>query len=385
MAKQYGKPQGMRMTDTDPQAGMMPAERDATEEAMQSLGAAANMTRVATGYTTALVVRKPRKLAELEARVMEEASRMGDSFVYSWRVTTRDPTKDEGDGKTTIEGVSVEGALVLARNWGNCALPTNVESETQTHFVIRSEFIDLETGFTYPRLYRQRKNAANVGKMDPDRGEDISFQIAQSKAQRNVIVRALPSFLIERAVEVAKDKAAEKYANTKEWVPKVLDFATQKLGIPLANLVHRLRGRTPEQWSKFDILALRMAFEGIKNGETTIENEFPPPPPPEQAETKAAAGETVVTPSGAEVQGVRASGETKPAADETKAPAGETKGAPAETAPATPEAKAAAEKAVAAAKTPEQLEQEQAEAFLSAKERAASAAPDFSPPKGRGG
>jgi hypothetical protein len=361
MGRYQGQPRGMHNTSPPP----APTETDPTETAMESLRDARGISRVATTYQTAVIVHRPRKLEEVEARIYEEASRMGEKFVYSWRVATKDKRLDEGDGKTTIEGVSIKGAMILFRNFGNCALPTEIQSESPTHYVFRAALLDLETGSTYERLYRQRKNAV-MGKMDVDRAEDISFQIGQSKAHRNVILGSLPSYIIEKAKEIAKDKAAEKYANTAEWYPKVVHFAERK-GIPIANLCHRVGGKAPEKWNKFDILQLRMIFEAIGEGETTIENEFPAPPPPETKETPS---NTIVTPSGVEVQGVNVSRET--AGDAGPASANETKAAPAET-----KAPPAETKPAPRAKTPEELaeEREAAEAEAALSKRAAPFVP----------
>jgi len=344
MARSEGKP-GLRA------GNVAPAAEDPTVEAMESLRQSSGMVQTRTTYQTAIAITKARKMGDVEAKILEEASRCGEDFVYAWRVRTTDLQKDEGDGKTTIQGVSIDGAMILARNWGNCVVPVHIEQETPTHFVLAAEFIDLETGFTVPRLYRQRKNQT-TGKMEADRAEDIAFQIGQSKAQRNVIVKAIPQWLQDRAVEVAKDKAAEKYADTAQWYPKVVHYAENTLKVPVANLIHRLHGKRPEQWSKFDLLALRIAFGAIKEGETTAENEFPAPPPPEAKDAKATAPatEVIVTPSGAEVEVPAGSQGTKPPEPETKAPAGETKAPPPET------------------KTAQQLEDEEAERVLSAKE-----------------
>ena len=64
--------------------------------------------------------------------------------------------------------------------------------------------MDLETGFTLDRQFRQAKKWTVHGKFDESRKEDIRFQIGQSKAVRNVILNALPSILIDKAMTAAK-------------------------------------------------------------------------------------------------------------------------------------------------------------------------------------
>lgn len=231
------------------------------------------MIRTQTEYQTAITVTKPRVLKEVETRVLDEAARMGTDFIYQWRVKTKDKRLDEGDGKTTIEGLSIDGAMVLARNWGNCALPVRMDQETETHFLIRADFIDLETGFSFPRLYRQRKSGGPGGNMEKDRAEDMAFQIGQSKAQRNVVDKSIPFWLRDRAIQAAKSAAAEKYKDVKAWAPRVLGAFLKNCGVDEARVVSRLR-KPVAQWTPYDILTLDVIYRMIKDGETTAAEEF---------------------------------------------------------------------------------------------------------------
>jgi hypothetical protein len=272
MSKSQGKP-GLNMGGPPPPAE--PTYDDPTSAALAQLSGARGMTRTQTAYQTAIAVHKKRDPVAVSEAILREAAEAGEEFVYRWRQKCQAGSQeDEGDGKTTIEGLSIDGAMIMYRNWGNCALPTMIADETPSHFVISAEFIDLETGATLPRLYRQRKSGGPGGGMGAERKEDISFQIAQSKAQRNVIKQMMPGYLINRAIEVAKGKAADKYAKVEEWVPKVIDYA-KGIGVDEARLVARLR-RPVTAWTKHDILAIRLSFRAIYDRESTIDDEFPP-------------------------------------------------------------------------------------------------------------
>ena len=65
-------------------------------------------------------------------------------------------------------------------------------------------FVDLETGFTLTRPFRQSKKSVVAGKHNEERKDDIRFQIGASKSARNVVCNALPKWLLDRAVEEAK-------------------------------------------------------------------------------------------------------------------------------------------------------------------------------------
>lgn len=276
-----------------PMNDVEPTPEDPTQAALIQLQGARGVSRVSTQYQTAIAVHRPRDMKAVEQRILYEAAQMGEDFIYSWRV--KDKHSKDPDGKSAVEGLSIEGAMILVRNWGNVVVPVDLMDEGPTHFIFKAEFIDLETGFTFPRLYRQRKNAAAIGGMDKDRGEDISFQIGQSKCQRNVVDKAIPSWMKNRAIEAAKSSAAKKFANLEEWVPRVIKYA-DGLGVTEAQLVARL-GKPRDAWTPYDILTFQLIFNAIRDKESSVAEEFPAAEPQEvQGEVVDTTGEEVKEP-----------------------------------------------------------------------------------------
>lgn len=150
-------------------------------------------------YVTAVRVQKPREIVEVERKCLQEAALAGESCYYGWSA-----------GKDRVEGPSIELAMILARNWGNCAVESPPVIETAVAYYIPAAFIDLENGTTITRFFRQSKTWKVYGRMDEDRKADIRFQIGQSKGQRNVIIRALPSWLVDKCLEKAKEGVRNK-------------------------------------------------------------------------------------------------------------------------------------------------------------------------------
>jgi hypothetical protein len=151
------------------------------------------LQQVKTGYTTAIKVQQPRQLTEVTKRLLAEANMAGECFYYGW-----------GAGKERIEGASIGLAMAAARCFGNAAVDVLPVQETDDAWITTAVFVDLETGFTLSRQFRQSKKSVVHGKHDAERKDDIRFQIGQSKAARNVVLNALPKWLIDRAVEEAK-------------------------------------------------------------------------------------------------------------------------------------------------------------------------------------
>lgn len=347
-----------------------PAQVDPTSEALASLGGARGMVRTSTAYQTAVVVQKPRDRAKVIEDILFEAGEMGEDFIYSWRQRTNDKNLDEGDGKVTIEGLSINGAMILIRCWGNAVLPTDLVEETPSHYLFCATFIDLETGFTLPRLFRQRKSQ-KVGKMDGDRSEDIAFQIGQSKAQRNAIDKGFPAWLREKAIAASKDSAAAKYADLTKWVPLFIQRFSEK-GVSKAQMEKRV-GKPADIWSSYDLLRFSLIAKAVQEGETTIGDEFPKPqedaPPADAGAAATDQGTTVDT------TGTVTSETTEPFQDKAE-PSPTTQGT---TSPPVAQAQAANTAAPPAANTdPDWMQEPKPEPKPAAKK---PAEPAFVPPK----
>ncbi len=240
------------------------------------------LTRTQTQYTTAIAVQRPRSIARMLSRVLEEARLAGESFYYYWEVEDRQKGR-----KVPVEGPSIDLAMSLARNYENCAVDVDV-TETLTHYLFKGVFIDLETGFTYTRLFRQRKGQKLSARMDGERQEDIVFQIGQSKTQRNAITRAIPGWLVDKAIETAK-QAVLSGINPETLHParmKVLDFFA-RYGVGQAQ-IEAERGRPIDQWTPRDIVDLRGMATALKEGRVSAAEIFglqpaDPPQAPSQA------------------------------------------------------------------------------------------------------
>ena len=224
------------------------------------------MMQAKTQFITAIKVQEPRRIAKVTKNVLAEAKLAKKSFYYAWAVKTK-------NGKMKrIEGPSIDLAMCLARNYGNAALDIEV-SETPTHYIFKGYFIDLETGFTVPRLYRQRKSQSIGKKYDKDRQEDIVFQIGHSKAQRNAIIKAMPNWLIEQAIEVAKQaEIADIQTNPHLARARVLEFF-EEYGIDTER-IEKFFGKKVDQLTTKDIETLRATARALKEGQVSPEEVF---------------------------------------------------------------------------------------------------------------
>ncbi len=242
-------------------------------------------------FQTAMTVQRPRNLDKVVAAVLREAEFAGDAFYYSFRL-----------GGKHIEGPSIGLALAVAREWSNCAVPVEY-SETPTEWVFTAHFIDLERGFTVSRVLRKKKGKGAFRKVEGDRAEDMTFQAAQSRAIRNVVLAGVPRWLTDQAKERAKDTVLQGIS--KEGLAVATEKALKVLagyGISEARVLAVL-GKPRQEWVSEDIASLRGLASQLRDGQATAAQLFPPVEP--QPEPRA--------PSHKRKQGQPAPGKKSPA------------------------------------------------------------------------
>lgn len=223
----------------------------------------APMLRSATAYHTAVSVQKPRNLDKVITAVMREAEFAGDAFYYSYPM-----------GGKKIEGASIGLAMAIAREWGNCAVPVEYY-ETATEWVFNAHFVDLERGFTVSRVFRRKKGKGLLQKLSDDRAEDMTFQAAQSRAIRNVVLAGVPRWLVDQARERAKEAVIKGIS--REGIAAATDKALKFLagyGITEDRVV-AVMGKAKAEWSSEDIAQLRGLASQLKDGQATAEFLFP--------------------------------------------------------------------------------------------------------------
>lgn len=236
------------------------------------LEAGKTLMKAGTPFVTAITVQKARDLDKIVKAIDREAEYAGDAFYYGW-------TDKKGN---RIEGPSIGLANSLAREWTNCAVTVDFQETAET-FIITPRFIDIEKGFQMERVFRQRKNVVQ-GNFDPDRKLDMALQIGQSKGIRNVVVNAVPRWLVDRAIEKAKAAVVKGLDPNKiqEYADQVMSYFTSKGATP--EQVIAKAGKPKAEWSMLDIASFKGDKKALENGEVSIGELFP------STEPKAPAG-----------------------------------------------------------------------------------------------
>ena len=188
------------------------------------------------GAQKVIVARDEGKVLQ---RIRTLAHAAGDAWYY------RIPFKDRRTGKTTyVEGPSIKLANDVARLYGNCDVDEWVSGEGLDYWEFTARFIDLESGYSLTRVFRQRKNAAAVGN-DAARNAEIGFAIGASKAIRNAVTNALQTFA-DYAYEEARNALVMQVGKDIErWRKEV----SERIGaIVDIKRVEAVIGRPVKEW-----------------------------------------------------------------------------------------------------------------------------------------
>lgn len=224
--------------------------------------------QIQTKYHTAVSVQKPRDLFVVQDRCLQEAALAGATCFYGW-----------GTGKNRVEGPSVDCAMIAARNFGNVAIEMAPVHETATAWVFDCHVIDLETGFTYPRQFRQSKRWNVHGQFDNERKDDIRFQIGQSKCQRNAILKFMPKWLIDKMIDRAKEGVREKLeqAIKSKGIETVRLRAMEALGRYSVTVekVERKYGKKYGAWDIDLLVILQGDIAALTSGAEAADTLFP--------------------------------------------------------------------------------------------------------------
>lgn len=227
------------------------------------------LQQVKASYTTAVAVQKPRSIEGVSKSLIRESQLAGECFYYGWSA-----------GGERIEGASIGLAMAAARCWGNCAVEQLPVQETPNSWIFTATFVDLETGCTVARQFRQSKKSKVAGKHDEERKDDIRFQIGQSKATRNVVLNALPRWLIDQAKEAAMEGVRTKIEQyiAKNGMAAAVDYVVKallKAGVPEAAITDKFDIAAVTGLTIDHLVVLKGDLSAIQNGQERAESLFP--------------------------------------------------------------------------------------------------------------
>ncbi len=229
------------------------------------------MIRLKDSIMTAMAVQVPRRLERVQQNFALDCAANADRFMYEWEVNDRKRGR-----KVRIEGPTIKMANCAARHYGNNWTGIVHVERGEKYWILHAAFIDLETGFNLVRPFEQRVDQS-MGMGDKARERDIVFQIAASKAIRNVVVNALDS-LIEFGKDVMRRELL-KWVGDPEKRAKIDTFITQvmeRFDIDLKD-VERVVGKKRDEWLPKDLVRVLLEMRSVNDEQIRAEDIYPPP------------------------------------------------------------------------------------------------------------
>lgn len=233
----------------------------------------------------AMKVEQRRDINRVMQMIRAEATAAGDDFFYSWEVDDRKKNR-----KVEITGPSIKCANAVSRIYGNCSVKVRAFDQG-THWIFYAQFYDMETGYVLERPFQQRKSQKIGEKFDADRALDIVFQIAVSKAARNVVCNALSTFT-DYAYDVAREELIAKVGkNLGKYRERIMGRLGEMGVDPLR--VEKVRGRTIAEFTAQDAAKTISEIQAVTDGMANADEIWPKPEVAEQAgQSRPAMGET---------------------------------------------------------------------------------------------
>lgn len=244
------------------QTYVQPGEWDA--ELRSGLSAVSGMTRDQDRLT--------KQAASLGSRLAgyKGGTLKSNGAIYSFRM-----------GGSVAEGISEAAASDLLTMYGGMMVGTILTHEERlgdgrTRVHLRSIAYDLVNKVSRSRPYiatlRQATGRFADGGDEEARWESMQVNSQISRAERNVALKVLPSWMKEPFFAAAKkaltEKGMERIDPAKEGPIAVNAF--QEWGVTEEELEH-LRGLSVDRWEKIDIWEVRELYRAIKSGETTAD------------------------------------------------------------------------------------------------------------------
>lgn len=192
---------------------------DATEEFSTLIQQGHALVRLENEQQQQIALRKPRDEGKILDRLIDEIKKTPAfarvayyAIPYKNNEDDPEPSAGQNDTRKWVTGLSIHGAMSIARRWENCATGGRIVSEAPTAVDVEGVMMDYESNVRTMRplrvslFYRQR----NTKVMKPLLGDRLvkAVQSGISKAIRNAVLNHVPDAIkipyLDQAMEIAE-------------------------------------------------------------------------------------------------------------------------------------------------------------------------------------
>lgn len=195
--------------------------------------------------------------------------------------------RDMNGEKSIIEGPSIRLAEIVAANWGNLRLGSRVVGNDGRMVTVEAVCHDLETNVAISQQ-QVRSIVTRSGKTYSNDMQTLTINAAQAIALRNAINKVIPMAITRKVVEQCKAMVRGKAAELPEKRQKVV-AAFASIGVSREQLLAKLNIASIDDITADMVANLRGLYTSLKDGNSTVEEEFPKPAAPSEGQTQTVA------------------------------------------------------------------------------------------------
>lgn len=194
---------------------------------------------------------------------------------------------DKNGEKSIIEGPSIRLAEIVASNWGNLRIATRVVGNDGRMVTVEAVCHDLESNVAVSQQ-QVRSIVTRNGKTYSNDMQTLTINAASAIALRNAINKVVPMAITKKIVEQCKNMVRGKAAELPEKRQKIVS-AFASIGVSREQLLAKLEIASIDEITADMVVSLRGLYTSLKDGNSTVEEEFSKPETEQQEQTNAVA------------------------------------------------------------------------------------------------
>ena len=175
-------------------------------------------------------------------------------------------------GSTTVEGLSVRMAEIIAGAWGNLRVQTRIVGNDGRTITAQGICHDLETNVAVS-VEVKRRITDKYGKTYSEDMQVVTGNAASAIAFRNAVLKVVPKAVTKRVIEGVKQVALGQSLDLETSRQKMLEYFG-KLGVTKDMILDYLNLKKVEEIDKEAVFELRATANAIKEGTTTVQETF---------------------------------------------------------------------------------------------------------------
>lgn len=180
--------------------------------------------------------------------------------------------RNGNNGSSTIEGLSVRMAEIIAGAWGNIRIQTRIIGNDGKTITAQGVCHDLETNEAVS-VEVKRRITDKYGKTFSEDMQVVTGNAASAIAFRNAVLKVVPKAVTKKVIAEVRQVALGQSLDLETSRQNMISYFA-KLGVTEDMLLEYLGKKKREEIDKEAVFELRATANAIKEGTTTVQESF---------------------------------------------------------------------------------------------------------------